>query len=211
MTFILEETTYMCWLTLITSKQCSNPDNSSGPCSSTRQPCLSRSNKGLLWILLPKNISNGYERPPRPLRTHGHSPRMVNFSYLRGPSTSLIMQTSDLTFFNPTMIIALPVTPGLERLSAIFIISFTGPDSYSSSPTTYTHAQLVAATNRSTTNRSAPTGSSQLPPDLGILSLWTSLKASRCLITTTQSWSLSAVSRKWHYSFPLSATSMVKT
>src|SRR6266481_8185677 len=130
MTFILEETTYMHWLTLITSKQCSNPDNSSGPWSSTRQPCLSRSNKGLLRILLPKNISNSYEHPPRPLRTHGHSPRTVNFSYLRGPSMSLIMQTSDLMFSNPTMIIAWPVTPGLARLSAIFVASFTGPDSY---------------------------------------------------------------------------------
>src|SRR6266481_4924490 len=211
MTCILEETTYMHWLTLITSKQCSNPDNSSGPCSSTRQPCLSRSNKGSLWILLPKNISNGYERPPCPLRTHGHSPRMVNFSYLRGPSTSLIMQMSNLTFSGPTMIIALPVTPGLERLSAIFIGSFTGPDSYDSSLTTYTHAQLVATTNWSTTNCSAPTGSSQLPPDLGTLSLWTSLKASRCLITTIQSWSSSAISRKWHYSSPLSTTLMLKT
>src|SRR6266481_4722752 len=188
-----------------------NPDNSSRPWSSTRQPCLSQSNKGLLLILLPKNISNGYERPPCPLRTHGHSPRMGNFSYSRGPSTSLIMQTSDLTFSDPTMIIALPVTPGLERLSAIFVVSFTGPDSYGSSPTMYTHAQLVAATNRSTTNRSAPTGSSQSPPNLGILFLWTSLKASRCQITTTQSWSSSAISRKWHYSFPLSVTLMLKT
>src|SRR6266481_3955381 len=164
---ILEETTYMRWLALITSEQCSNPDNSSGQWSSTWQPCLSRSNKGSLWILLPKNISNGYEHPPRLLRTHGHSPRTVNFSYSRGPSTSLIMQMSDLTFSDPTMIIAWPVTPGLARLSAIFIASFTGPDSYGSSPTTYTHAQLVAATNQSTTNRLAPTGSSQLPPDLG--------------------------------------------
>src|SRR6266481_3862476 len=138
MTFILKETTYMHWLTLITSKQCSNPDNSSGQWSSTRQPCLSRSNKGLLWILLPKNISNGYECPPRPLRTHGHSPRTGNFSYSRGPSTSLIMQMSDLTFSDPTMIITLPVTPGLERLSAIFVVSFTGPDLYSSSLTMYT-------------------------------------------------------------------------
>src|SRR6266481_8183139 len=119
MTFILEETTYMCWLTLITSKQCSNLDNSSGLWSSTQQPCLSRSNKGSLWILLPKNISNSYEHPPCPLRTHGHSQRMVNFSYLRGPSTSLIMQTSNLTFSNPTMIITWPVTPELARLSAI--------------------------------------------------------------------------------------------
>src|SRR6266481_7154213 len=211
MTFILEETTYMCWLTLITSQQCSNPDNSSGPWSSTRQPCLSQSNKGLLLILLPKNISNSYERPPHPLRTHGHSPRMGNFSYSRGPSTSLIMQTSNLTFSDPTMIIALLVTPGLERLSAIFIISFTGPDSYGLSLTMYTHAQLVAATNRSTTNHLAPTSSSQLPPDLGTLSLWTSLKASRCLITMIQSWSSSAISGKWHYSSPLSATSMLKT
>src|SRR6266481_8218573 len=105
MMLILEETTYMHWLTLITSKQCSNPDNSSRPWSSTRQPCLSQSNKGSLWILLPKNISNGYECPPHPLRIHGHSPRMVNFSYLRGPSMSLIMQTSDLMFSDPTMII----------------------------------------------------------------------------------------------------------
>src|SRR6266481_9729563 len=167
MTFILEETTYMHWLTLITSKQCSNPDNSSRPWSSTRQPCLSQSNKDLLQILLPKNISNGYECPPHPLRTHGHSPRTGNFSYSRGPSMSLIMQMSNLMFSDPTMIIALPVTPGLERLSAIFIVSFTGPDLYGSSLTTYTHAQLVTATNWSTTNRSAPTGSSQLPPTLG--------------------------------------------
>src|SRR6266481_9955619 len=209
MTFILEETTYMHWLTLITSKQCSNPDNSSRPWSSTRQPCLSQSNKDLLQILLPKNISNGYECPPHPLMTHGHSPRTGNFSYSRGPSMSLIMQTSDLTFSDPTMIIALLVTLGLERLSAIFVISFTGPNSYGLSLTMYTHAQLVATTNRSTTNHSAPTSSSQLPPDLGTLSLWTSLKASHCLITTTQSWSLSAISRKWHYSFPLSMTSML--
>src|SRR6266481_8542652 len=167
MMLILEETTYMRWLTLIISKQCSDPDNSSMLLSLTQQPCLSRSNKGLLWILLPKNISNGYEHPPHPLRTHGHSPRTVNFSYLRGPSMSLIMQMSDLTLSDPTMIIAWPVTPGLARLSAIFVASFTGPDSYGSSPTTYTHAQLVTTTNRSTTNRSAPTGSSQLPPDLG--------------------------------------------
>src|SRR6266481_1572434 len=141
---------------------------------STWQPCLSRSNKGSLRILLPKNISNGYECPLCPLRPHGHSQRTVNFSYLRGPSMSLIMQTSDLMFSDPTMIIAWLVTLGLERLSAIFVVSFTGPDSYGLSPTTYTHAQLVAATNRSTTNRSAPTGSSQLSPDLGTLSLWTS-------------------------------------
>src|SRR6266481_4073026 len=211
MTFILEETTYMCWLTLITSKQCSNLDNSSRLWSSTWQPCLSRSNKGSLWILLPKNISNGYKCPPHPLRTHGHSPRTGNFSYSRGPSMSLIMQTSDLTFSNPTMTMTLPVTPGLERLSAIFVVSFTGPDLYSSSPTMYTHAQLVAATNWSTTNRLAPTSSSQSPPDLGILFLWNSLKASRCLIITTQSWSLSAISQKWHCSFPLSMTLMLKT
>src|SRR6266481_2311689 len=136
----------MCWLTLITSKQCSNLDNSSRLWSSTRQPCLSQSNKGSLRILLPKNISNSYEHPPCPLRTHSHSPRTGNFSYSRGPSTSLIMQTSDLTFSDPTMIITLPVTLGLERLSAIFVISFTGPDLYSSSLTMYTHAQLVAAT-----------------------------------------------------------------
>src|SRR6266481_6580247 len=178
---------------------------------STWQPCLSQSNKGSLRILLPKNISNGYEHPLCPLRPHGHSQRTVNFSYLRGPSTSLIMQTSNLTFSDPTMIIAWPVTPGLARLSAIFITSFTGPDLYGSSPTTYTHAQLVAATNQSITNCSAPTGSSQLPPDLGTLSLWTSLRASHCLITTIQSWSSSAISRKWHYSSPLSATSMLKT
>src|SRR6266481_3944341 len=166
MTFILKETTYMHWLTLIISKQCSNPDNSSGPWSSTQQPCLSRSDKGSLQILLPKNISNGYGRPPHPLRTHGHSPRTGNFSYSREPSTSLIMQTSDLMFSDPTMIITLPVTPGLERLSAVFIVSFTGPDSYGLSLTMYTHAQLVTATSQSTTNRSAPTSSSQLPPDL---------------------------------------------
>src|SRR6266481_5613995 len=211
MTCILKETTYMHWLTLITSKQCSNLDSSSRQWSLTRQPCLSRSNKGSLRIPLPKNISNGYEHPPCLLRTHGHSQRTVNFSYLRGPSTSLIMQTSDLMFSDPTMIIAWLVTPGLERLSAIFVVSFTGPDSYGLSLTMYTHAQLVAATNRSTTNHLAPTSSSQLPPDLGTLSLWTSLKASRCLITTIQSWSSSAVSRKWHYSSPLSTTLMLKT
>src|SRR6266481_8351183 len=125
-------------------------------------------------IPLPKNISNDCEHPPRPLcllKTHGHSPRMGNFSYSREPSMSLIMQMSDLTFSGPTMIIAWPVTPGLGRLSAIFIISFTGPDSCGSSLTMYTHAQLVVATNWSTTNCSAPTGSSQSLPDLGLLFL----------------------------------------
>src|SRR6266481_600361 len=172
MMFILEVTTYMHWPTLKTSRQCSNLDNSSEPLSSTLQPYLFQSGKDSPWIPLPKNISNDYEHPLCPLKTHGHSPRMGNFSYSREPSMALIMQMSDLMFSSPTIIIALPVTPGLGRLSAIFFISFTGPDSCGSSPTMYTHAQLVATTNWSTTNLLAPTSSSQSPPRLGILFPW---------------------------------------
>src|SRR6266481_6267089 len=171
MMFILEVTTYMCWPTLKTSRRCSNLDNSSKPLYSTLQPYLVQSGKDSPWIPVPKHISNDYEHPLCPLKTHGHSPRMGNFSYSREPSMSLIMQTSDLMFSNPTMIITLLVTPGLERLSAVFIISFTGPDSCGSSLTMYTHAQLVIATNQSTTNHSAPTSSSQSLPDLGLLFL----------------------------------------
>ena len=204
----------MHWPTLITSSQCSNPDNFSRPSSSILQPCSSQSGKDSPQIPLPKNTSNVCEHPQHllpPLKTHGHSQRMGNSSCSKEPSTSLIIQMFGLMSFDPTMIIALLVTLGLGRLSVIFIIIFTGLDSSSSSPTMYTHAQLAAAANRFTTNHLVPISSFQLPHNLGILSPWTSLRVYLSLTTMTRFWLLSVISLRWCCLFPPSETSMLKT